>query len=228
MSRSFFVLCRIIVIEVIDVKRILQLFYKYQKEFLIGIFILILMFGFFVFYEEPVSDTNSNESSPIVISESEFLEEKEEEQKILRVDVKGAVLKEGVYEVDEGSCVLDVIRLAGGLNDDADTSMVNLSKQVTDQMMIVIPTFEEVAEENNLTNFDDTDDVYADGSSSLVSINHASLSELQTLPGIGEKKALDIISYREENGGFQKLEDLKNVKGIGDRTFENLKEYIEL
>lgn len=207
----------------------IQLCFKYQKEAFIGIFIFLLLLVFFVFYEEPVSDVDSESESQIVIEESKNIEEKEDKKETVRVDVKGAVMKEGVYEIDEGSCVLDAIRLAGGLNDDADTSFINLSKQVVDQMMIVIPTLEEVQSGNGFVSEEhNIDNTILDSSSDLVSINHASLAELQTLPGIGEKKALDIISYREENGGFQSLEDLKNVKGIGDRTFENLKEYIEL
>ena len=207
----------------------IQLCFKYQKEAFIGIFIFLLLLVFFVFYEEPVSDVDSESEFQIVIEESKNIEEKEDEKKNIRVDVKGAVMNEGVYEMDEGSCVLDAIRLAGGLNDDADTSLINLSKQVVDQMMIVIPTLEEVHSANGFVSEEhNIDNTILDSSSDLVSINHASLAELQTLPGIGEKKALDIISYREENGGFQSLEDLKNVKGIGDCTFENLKEYIEL
>ena len=210
-------------------KKIILICSKYQKEAFIGIIIFLLLFGFFVFYEEPVSNVEFENESRIMNMESEIVEEKEDDKKMIRVDVKGAVIKEGVYEIEEGSCVLDVIRLAGGLNDDADTSLVNLSKQVVDQMMIVIPTLEEVQSGNSYgsENYYKEDTILND-SSGLVSINRASVSELQTLPGIGEKKALDIISYREENGGFQSLEDLKNVKGIGDRTFENLKEYIEL
>lgn len=210
-------------------KKINQLFCKYQNKTMVGIFLFLLLLGFFVLYEEPVSNVDSRSESQIVIEESKNIEEKEDEKKNIRVDVKGAVMNEGVYEMDEGSCVLDAIRLAGGLNDDADTSLINLSKQVVDQMMIVIPTLEEVQSGNGFVSEEhNIDNTILDSSSDLVSINHASLAELQTLPGIGEKKALDIISYREENGGFQSLEDLKNVKGIGDRTFENLKEYIEL
>ena len=210
-------------------KKIILICSKYQKEAFIGIVIFLLLFGFFVFYEEPVSNVEFENESRIINMESEIVEEKEDDKKMIRVDVKGAVIKEGVYEIEEGSCVLDVIRLAGGLNDDADTSLVNLSKQVVDQMMIVIPTLGEVQSGNSYgsENYYKEDTILND-SSGLVSINRASVSELQTLPGIGEKKALDIISYREENGGFQSLDDLKNVKGIGDRTFENLKEYIEL
>lgn len=123
--------------------------------------------------------------------------------------------------------------------------MINLSKKVTDEMVIIIYSNKEVAdfkktkeleqqvqnycqqkEENALKN----DACIADDAilSTKVSINTATLAQLNSLPGIGETKAQDIITYREQNGPFQKIEDLKNVSGIGDALFAKIKDYITL
>lgn len=172
-----------------------------------------------------------------------FLLEEEITNKIF-VDIKGAVQKPGVYEMDENSRVQDAIEKSGGLTKYADTSVINLSKQLTDEMVIIVYTESEIQEmkqgttsikyiekecicpklENNACIEEST----KEENLSKVSLNHASLEELMTLPGIGKTKAEAIIQYRIDNNGFQTIEELKNVKGIGDATFEKLKAYIVL
>lgn len=145
------------------------------------------------------------------------------------VDVKGAVKKPGIYQVEGNTRLFDVVRLAGGLAKDADQKKINLAQQVSDQQVIFIPKIgEEVPAEYAVpvaagSTAAATDDGQA---TSLVNLNTATTEELQQLTGIGEKKAELIIQYREEQGGFKQIDDLKQVSGIGDKTFESLKDSI--
>ena len=171
----------------------------------------------------------------------------------IEVDIKGAVVNPGLYSLEEGSRVQDVIEKSGGLTKDADTSMINLSKKVTDEMVIIIYTKKEIESMRNgnttikyiekecvcpsiendgciespETNHDPSNTT-DDNKETKISINKASLEELMKLPGIGESKAQKIIDYRNKNGLFKNIEDLKNVDGIGTTTFENLKDLITL
>lgn len=159
-----------------------------------------------------------------------FEEEEEKEQVIVEpnlsiiVDVKGEVISPGVYELEEGQRMKDLIELAGGLTPDADEMKINLAAILSDAMAIYIP---KVGEEEPLM----AESVMA-GNQSLTSengkinINQATAEELQKLPGIGPAKATAIISYRDENGPFQTVEELQNVSGIGPKSIEKMKDDI--
>ena len=174
------------------------------------------------------------------------------EIKKMYVDIKGAVKNPGVYQVNEENIINDVINLAGGLLDKAYVKNINLSKKVQDELVIYVYTKDEIkknnlqenqtcssnnyiitectenkvsiitSNENNENNENNNSSV----SSSLININIASIEELTTLPGIGESKAQNIINYREENGYFKTIDEIKNVNGIGEATFDQLKKYI--
>ncbi len=174
------------------------------------------------------------------------------EIKKMYVDIKGAVKNPGVYQVNEENIINDVINLAGGLLDKAYVENINLSKKVQDELVIYVYTKDEIkknnlqenqtcssnnyiitectenkvsiitSNENNENNENNNSSV----SSSLININIASIEELTTLPGIGESKAQNIINYREENGYFKTIDEIKNVNGIGEATFDQLKKYI--
>lgn len=160
----------------------------------------------------------------------------------LYVDVKGEVKKPGVYQVDSSMIVNDVIKLAGGLKKSASTENINLSKKVTDQMVIIISSKSKLKkkidnnlvvikndaliknEQSNTTN-DNNDFTINNNSSNLVNINIASIDELMQISGVGKSKAEAIISYREKEK-FSSIEDIKKVTGIGDSLFEKIKIYI--
>lgn len=142
-----------------------------------------------------------------------------EESKIY-VDIKGHVLRTGVYEVTEDMRIYEVIQLAGGLLNDADTSDINLSLKVFDEMIIYIPSVEEIIIDND--DDGEVDIVFP------ISINTATLEELILIPGLGEVKAQAIIDYRNINGYFTNIEDIVNVSGIGDVTFDQIKDYIKI
>ena len=131
----------------------------------------------------------------------------------IKVYVNGAVLRPGVYRVQPGDRLEDVLALAGGLTRDADPSTVNLAMRVSDEAHFYIPSLGETPPEST-------------PALGLVNINTATVEELQTLRGIGEQKAGDIVHYREENGPFSRVEDLLKVSGIGPKTIEDLRPFI--
>ena len=146
--------------------------------------------------------------------------DKSNEKKYYYVDIKGEVKDPGVYKLKEGSRVIDAINASGGLKENANTYSVNLSKKITDEMVIIVPSNSEN------TNVSDNTITQNTKNSSLVNINTATTKELLSITGIGESKASNIVKYREENGNFSSIEDIKNVSGIGDSLFEKIKKYI--
>ena len=231
---KFFMLCIIIVLQVITVSTI-------------------------ILCSDCFNNVNEQESN----SEIAIVEKNEEKESVtvdflsnVRVDVKGAVKKSGVYELDSNSRVIDAINLAGGLKSNASTKYLNLSKKITDEMVIYVYTNnqvksmgikEEIKEEckcptidtsicagSNIIVSDKDDSTIIEGNttnqenSNKVSLNKASKDELMTLSGVGESKALAIIEYRDNNGGFKVLEEVMNVSGIGEALYNKIKDYITL
>jgi competence protein ComEA len=149
-----------------------------------------------------------------------------EPEKII-VDVKGQVKKPGVYSSSQGERVIDVINRAGGITENADESQVNFAEHVQDAMVIYIPAKGEEGLEIAGTSITPSGSG-SSGKPGMINLNKADVNELQTLPGIGPAKAASIIEYRETNGPFKAVEDLKNISGIGEKTFEKLKELISV
>lgn len=136
------------------------------------------------------------------------------------VHIKGAVKKPGLYPVTGTTRWQAVVEAAGGLTPAADVTAINLAKIASDQESLYIPVKGEAPAATASGPTGATGNA-SDGGT-LVNLNTASATELQTLSGIGPKKAADIIAYRETSGGFKTIDDLKNVSGIGDKTFERL------
>ena len=231
--------------------------YRYRKQILIGVLITLIITlvgggSYFLL-------SDKNKKNEIVVakslkkesknkSETPLKKEQKEETKKIMVDVKGCVNAPGIYTLDEDSRIIDAINMASGFTNEADSSVLNLSKKLKDEMVIIVYSYYEVSifkkvrqiekqvqeecvkgindigndaciEENNST--DKTTTV-----SGKVSINTATIEELMTLEGIGESKAKSIIEYREKNGLFKTIEDLLNVGGIGEGLFAKIKENI--
>ena len=142
------------------------------------------------------------------------------------VDIKGAIKKPGVYELSSDSRLNELILLAGGFTLEAEERQLNLAEKLSDQQMIYVPNKDEV--NFSVEQIQSNDEKQTPSSTNLININTADLNELQQLTGIGPSKAQAIISYREENGLFQRLEDLLQVTGFGDKTFEKLKNMIKI
>ncbi|MEK1828244.1 helix-hairpin-helix domain-containing protein [Priestia megaterium] len=137
------------------------------------------------------------------------------------VDIKGAVQKPGVYQLPKDARVKDALAQAGGATKEADLRQLNLASKLQDEMAVYIPAAgEEIPPSSPVSS------ISSSGTSNdqpLVNINTANTDELQTLNGIGPSKASAIVSYREENGLFQTVEDLGQVSGIGEKSLEKSK-----
>ena len=146
------------------------------------------------------------------------------------VDIKGEVLHPGVYEFSCESRVQEVIKKAGGFTEEADETKINLAQKITDQMQMIVPNLhskqeggvtEGNSEKGNLSNT-----TPSNSKQGTVNINTATLEELQTIKGIGKKKAEAILQYRKEHGSFRTKEDLLQVKGIGKKALEAIKSQV--
>lgn len=136
---------------------------------------------------------------------------------VVYVHVCGAVVSPGVVEVPRGSRAQAAVDAAGGFGEDADTAYVNLAASVSDGEQLYIPTLEEAqAQKSSLET----------AQSSVVNLNTADIKQLCTLPGIGESRAGDIIAYRQEHGGFSEIEEIMNVTGIKESTYNKIKDLI--
>ncbi|WP_368399556.1 helix-hairpin-helix domain-containing protein [Streptococcus anginosus] len=151
------------------------------------------------------------------------------ESEFLTVDVKGAVKNPGIYQLKKTSRINDAIQKAGGLTTDADSKSINLAQKLTDEAVVYVATMGEnaasVSSNTGQSSTSGTSEV-ASQKGNKVNLNTADLSELQTISGIGQKRAQDILDYREANGKFNSVDDLKNVSGVGAKTLEKLKEYV--
>ena len=143
------------------------------------------------------------------------------QETVIFVDIKGAVKNPGVYQMKVGDRVKDALEAAGGLTEEADSQKVNLAKRLEDQMVIVVPKVGEEAEE--IPAGETRNEATKEGK---VNINTATVEELKTLKGVGEKKAEAIIEYRKKNGSFKTKEDLMKVRGIGKKLFDSFQERI--
>ena len=189
------------------------------KAAVIGGILLILVGvgGLFSKKEESVEGTTVVETTMLV----EKTEVSTTQETVIFVDIKGAVKNPGVYQMKVGDRVKAALEAAGGLTEEADSQKVNLAKRLEDQMVIVVPKVGEEAEE--ISAGETRNEGTKEGK---VNINTATVEELKTLKGVGEKKAEAIIEYRKKNGSFQTKEDLMKVRGIGKKLFESFQERI--
>lgn len=141
---------------------------------------------------------------------------------VVVVDVKGQVKTPGVYTLPVGSRILDAVQIAGGLLPSADDQTLNLATKLLDEMVIYVSYIGETNVPVMISNKQEL----SDPTSILVNINTADETKLMSLSGIGPSKAKAIVTYREENGLFKTIEDIKKVSGIGLQTFDKLKDDI--
>lgn len=180
--------------------------------------VIVIAVSIFLFFNNDDIEEKAPHSNSASTSTEILKEETPDQPSTVIIDVKGEILKPGVYEIDSQSRVNDVIQLAGGFTEGADQTMVNLAQKVQDEMIIVIPKIGEAsaATEQNGSGND------------KVKINYATKAEIEGLNGIGPSKAQAIIQYREENGFFKSTDDLLLVSGIGEKTLENLKDDVQI
>ena len=146
------------------------------------------------------------------------------------VDIKGEVLRPGVYEFSCESRIQEVIKKAGGFTEDADETKINLAQKISDQMQMIVPNLHSKQEggvtEGNSEKGNSSNTTLSNLKQGTVNINTATLEELQTIKGIGKKKAEAILQYRKEHGAFRTKEDLLQVKGIGKKALEAIESQV--
>ncbi|MGC8970622.1 MAG: helix-hairpin-helix domain-containing protein [bacterium] len=189
-----------------------------REKYLVGI--IIILIGALLFsLNKPVKE--EKKESSIIIEEKD--NSKISNTKVA-VHIGGAVKSPGLYYLPANSRVADAIQTAGGPTSDADLDAINLASKVTDSSKILVPS--KVRGVNDIVAEKTLQGESSEPSNTKININTASAKELEELPGIGPALANRIVSYRETNGPFKSIEDLKKVSGIGEKRFEAIKDLI--
>lgn len=214
------------------IKTYIEMLKKYKWQIALPAVAGLLMATFLIFSQPAKSDQTGLTDFPQTEQTSSGQEQTEEistevseEPSQLVVDVKGAVDKPGLYTLEADARVNDAVEAAGGLTSQADPKSINLAQKLSDEAVVYVASKDE-----NISVVASTTASSAispeEKSTSLVNLNTATEADLQTISGIGAKRATDIIAYREANGGFKSVDDLNNVSGIGDKTMESIRPYV--
>ncbi|WP_144558750.1 helix-hairpin-helix domain-containing protein [Shouchella miscanthi] len=198
----------------------------YVKHHYLVVALMMGMAIIFIFLLLNRGVTNNNEEDPFAKTPSFLTMEQEEDSTddvplTLMIDVKGAVRQPGIYTYTEGDRIDDAIKRAGGFTEDAEDMHVNLALKLVDEQVIYVPKIGETPVE-----MEQFWREAGEGESGKINLNTATIEELQTLTGIGPAKAATIVQHREEQGPYQTIDDLKNVSGIGEKSFDSLKDFI--
>ncbi|HFR3473155.1 ComEA family DNA-binding protein [Streptococcus suis] len=214
------------------IKTYIEMLKEYKWQIALPAVAGLLLTTFLIFSQPAKSDqtgltdlpqTEQTSSSSDLVEETSI--EVSEEPSQLVVDVKGAVVKPGLYTLEADARVNDAVEAAGGLTSQADPKSINLAQKLSDEAVVYVASKDE-----NISVVASTTTSSAmsqeEKNTSLVNLNTATEADLQTISGIGAKRATDIIAYREANGGFKSVDDLNNVSGIGDKTMESIRPYV--
>lgn len=204
-----------------------------KKKIIVFIFIILMCPIGLV-----IKDKLQSKENVYVLTEDEKPPEKTTEEKEIKkeenitnkkitVYVSGAVSKPGIVTLNEGDRLATAVEKVGGTTKKADLDGVNMAIRVQDEMHYIIPKMGEVVKDNNYQAIKEGN-INRDESSkaSQININIATIEELDTLPGVGEATANKIVNHRSEKGDFKSVEEIKNVNGIGDKKFEDMKDLI--
>ncbi|MGO0041214.1 helix-hairpin-helix domain-containing protein [Streptococcus suis] len=213
------------------IKTYIEMLKEYKWQIALPAVAGLLLTTFLIFSQPAKSDqtglpdfpqTEQTSNSSELVEETSTEVSKEPSQ--LVVDVKGAVAKPGLYTLEADARVNDAVDAAGGLTSQADPKSINLAQKLSDEAVVYVASKDE-----NISVVASTTTSSAmsqEGNESKVNLNTATEADLQTISGIGAKRATDIIAYREANGGFKSVDDLNNVSGIGDKTMESIRPYV--
>ena len=207
----------------------MEILNKKQKIIVVVLIIIMcIVIGYYIISKTEKYDYSDIEKISNIIEEDQEVDDNIIENKIV-IHITGEVEEEGVIELEKGARISDAIEEAGGTTEEADLSNVNLAYSLSDGQKVKIPNINEKDEEIIVVEEKAGDNIIIEGNKSKeekININKAAQTEIETLPGIGPSTALKIITYRNEHGKFKNIEYIKNVSGIGDSKFENIKEYI--
>ena len=207
----------------------LALLKKYKSVVALGAILVMAIGAFLVLQQKPEAKTTD---FPTVSTTSTSQESTEEtspdspESETILVDVKGAVQSEGVYELPSTARVSDAIEAAGGFSDQADKKSVNLAQKLSDEAVVYVASQGENVSVVQPATSSPTAGNTGSENTEKINLNTATVADLTTISGIGEKLANDILAYRDSQGGFTSVDDLNNVSGIGDKTLENIRPYV--
>ncbi|MFS0888549.1 helix-hairpin-helix domain-containing protein [Peribacillus frigoritolerans] len=204
-----------------------------RKMTMITVAVAFVAGGIYFFSQQGEDPADTEDIFSVTAKEAEMeqsVNESSAEPEIIKVDVKGAVKSPGIFTAQAGDRVIDLISAAGSFTEKADTDKVNFAQIIEDQMVIYVP---EIGEEDkgdleNIQVGTSGDAITKGTSGGLVNLNTATQEDLQTLTGIGPSKAIAILEYRETAGKFKEVDELKQVTGIGDKTFERLRDSISV
>lgn len=168
-----------------------------------------------------------------IIESSDTIEYKQEEIKTIKIHISGEVKYNGIIELEEGARIDDAIKTAGGLTEDADISEVNLAYELLDGQKLYIPSKIAGADDSvcpQIIISENGEEIIekSQNDNSKININIATQTELETLPGIGPSTAYKIIQYREKNGKFKMVEELKKIAGIGENKYKQIENFVEI
>lgn len=196
-----------------------------KQKILIGVVVTIMLFviGYYLVWKKDEGET-------VIINNEIEVVEKETKLENIVIHITGCIENSGIIKAEQGARIADIIEAAGGLTLDANIEKVNLAYKVQDGQKIYIPSInDEILTEIVSSKSGENviiEDKIEETSSGIININTASQTELEKLTGIGPSTAIKIIEYREKNGKFVTIEDLKNITGIGDAKFDAIKEEI--
>lgn len=197
---------------------------NFEKSIFLGVIMLIIIGGI-IYYNYYKENDNAEILEEVYIENTGKIEDTEE--KII-IHITGEVKNQGIIKINSNSRLIDAIEAAGGLTENADISKINLAYVVSDGQKIYIPNVNDLIEEYIDSEAGEgiiVEDINS-SKKTLININTATQTELETLTGIGASTALKIINYRNENGKFKNIEEIKNVSGIGDAKYEAIKDNI--
>lgn len=199
---------------------------KFDKKFIIVLIILFIIICISIYFFTNDDTENIISTNDFYVSTNSTEDTKEISEIVVHID--GEILNPGIVHLPTGSRISDAISVAGGITALADTSKINLAFVLKDGQKIYVPSVYDEEIVVYVTDDAGKDVVVPDvsGLTSLVNINSATASELETLPGIGTSTAQKIINYRETNGKFKSIEDIMNVSGIGESKFNSIKDLI--
>lgn len=208
------------------------------KKIIVFLFILLISVGGLLIKDRYISKNDiyvlSGQNCENTTDNNSKIKNTEEEKNLkvtnkeITVYISGAVKNPGIVTLNSGERLATAVDKVGGTTEKADLNKVNLAIKIEDEMHYIIP---EIGEEINYTSENIKDDIVSKdttNNSAKININTATIEELDTLPGVGEATANKILNHRKENGNFKSIEEIKNVNGIGDKKFENIRELISV
>lgn len=211
-----------------------------NKIGIITLVTILIIVTFFIYHKSGYKELSKNNTESIFEEESEMNAKNESKKdtalendfdnnnkNTITVEIKGEVKKPDVYKMGDDSIVRDLIEKAGGTTDNANIKNINRAKKLNDHEVIYIQNNEEAEKGKPVFNSESSTSTDSSSESSKININTADAEGLKKINGVGDAKAKKIIEYREKNGNFKSIDEIKNIGGIGEKTFEKMKSQLE-